>query len=236
MAVFSVLSTGALCGANGPRRLFITSPLTNTAGMFCPRASLCFCCYAVTSLMESRAAYVHVSHPSEQNLDLNPFRDNTGLFLQNVFIEGTEMLVDPPPQKKGQCNFIHLTHSLKVPKSAYSRGQWHWSKINWTGGEHSHSLLCVKERTVASGPDWPSRVPVARQPYSGVRGLADRQLLMKPGWWMEGVCCGKRIANLLPHALHILIYMYRLYVCTPHMHHWTLPPPGTRARCLRVAM
>lgn len=58
MAAFSVLSTGALCGANGPRRLFITSALTKAAGMFC------FCCYTVTSLMESRAADVHVSHPS----------------------------------------------------------------------------------------------------------------------------------------------------------------------------
>lgn len=65
MAVFTVRSTGALCGAHGPRRLFITtSALMNTAGMFCPRSSALLLLLRCHITAGESAAYVHVSHPS----------------------------------------------------------------------------------------------------------------------------------------------------------------------------
>lgn len=76
------------------------------------------------------------------------------------------------------------------------------NQLNWRG--NSVSLFYMSRRTpVASGPDWPSRVPVARQPSSGALGLADRQLLMKPGRRVEGVCCRKGLPGLLSHASHV---------------------------------
>lgn len=96
-------------------------------------------------------------------------------------------------------------------------------EINRIGGGQCLALLCVKEITpVASGPDWPSSVPVARQPSSGVWGLADRQLLMNPGLQVEGACCRKGLSDLLSHGSHVLWSCYTLVdVCThtlPHTH------------------
>lgn len=93
------------------------------------------------------------------------------------------------------------------------------NELNWRGTE-SLSLLCVKERTpVASGPDWSSRVPVARQPSSGVWGLVDRQQLMKPGQRVERACCRKGLSNLPSHASHVL------GSCCTQVHGCTSIPP-----------
>lgn len=93
------------------------------------------------------------------------------------------------------------------------------------GGGLGLSLLCAKETTpVASGPDWLSGVPVARQPSSGVPGLADRQLLMKPGQRVGG---SYPTSFLMPHtsrdpATHrYMIYTHTHTLTDAHMHVYT---------------
>lgn len=68
MVVFTVLSTGALSGANGHRRLFITvSHRWILQGCFC--YVLCFASAAVRHISgeeQDCLHYLHVSHPSSE--------------------------------------------------------------------------------------------------------------------------------------------------------------------------
>lgn len=129
--------------------------------------------------------------------------------------------------------FACLTCSVAGPQHLLCPwSEWHWGTISWIGGRLSLSLLCVKKRTpVASSPDWPSRVPVARQPSSGAWALADRQLLMKLGRRVEGACYRKGLSDLFSYASHVLGSCYtQVYGCsstplhTPaHSHRHLIP-------------
>lgn len=87
IVIFTFLSTGALSGANGLRRLFITrSHRWILQGCFalCLALLLLLC---ITSLMKSRPACVHVSHPSGEKRSWGicsffslPFRTERGCF------------------------------------------------------------------------------------------------------------------------------------------------------------
>lgn len=53
-------------------------------------------------------------------------------------------------------------------------------------------------------------------------GLADRQLLMKPGWRVERVRCGKWLSDLLSYAPHVLgSYYMQVHDCTVCTHSFT---------------
>lgn len=170
--------------------------------------------------MNREAACVRVSHSSGEkcsfgicSFDSLHYRTK---FAHIGYGNASDLAGSGKFSQMGPVNTSHIswfTHSTVGPH-IWSALEWHWGKINWIRGQLGLSLLCVKERTpVASSPDWSIKVPVARQPSSGVWGLADRQLLMKLRWWVEWECCRKGLCNLFSHALHILNY-----ICKPQLH------------------
>ncbi|KAK1906658.1 30S ribosomal protein S8 chloroplastic, partial [Dissostichus eleginoides] len=96
---------------------------------------------------------------------------------------------------------------------------------------HSRQSLRRRKETtpVASATDWPSRVPVARQPSSGVWGPADRQLLMKPGRRVEGARC--REGAIRPPFSCLTRPGMRLHTSFLGFKH---PPTGARVSCLKA--
>ncbi|KAI9543085.1 hypothetical protein NQZ68_014016 [Dissostichus eleginoides] len=74
-----------------------------------------------------------------------------------------------------------------------------------------------------------ARVPVARQPSSGVWGPADRQLLMKPGRRVEGARC--REGAIRPPFSCLTRPGMRLHTSFLGFKH---PPTGARVSCLKA--
>lgn len=114
MVVFAVLSTGALCGANGPRRLFITHEHTDEYRRDvlppCLASPLLLCYHIIDGEPGGLSACLTSIWLEERGWDFKPFKKYAGLFLEHFFMKVAGMLVDPPPNV--EHNFIRLTLSL----------------------------------------------------------------------------------------------------------------------------